>query len=63
MAVYGAGGGWQHKTLQMAASRGPAAAAGGACEPREAVPFDKWASVQRRRAALDGACIGYCRAP
>ena len=33
----------------------PAAAAGGACEQREAVPFDEWASVQRRRAALDGA--------
>ena len=33
----------------------PAAAAGGACEPREAMPFDEWASVQRRRAALDGA--------
>jgi hypothetical protein len=43
----------------MAASRGtdaaPAAAAGDACEQREAVPFDEWASVQRRRAALDGA--------
>ena len=33
----------------------PAAAPGGACEPREAMPFDEWASVQRRRAALDGA--------